>query len=304
MNKLGDIELFVSIVQSSGLAAGAKKLGLSPASATARMNKLESSYGVRLLTRTTRKTSLTDEGRTFYLHCLKILQEVQNAEDSINNERDSLSGTIKITATVDLGKSAIAPLLAEFVDANPKVNAELLLVDHVVNLADQNYDLAVRYGKPPDSRMIARKLASNYRLMFASPSYIEKHGTPTSPEDLINHRCLGLTRLDRPLKEWYFFKDGSQKVVTIEPFLSSNDGSQIRDWALDGHGIALKSYLDVKEDFLSKRLVPILGEYKANYWAENYDESSDLYAVYPSKDYLPDRIRAFLDLLVKHFAQH
>lgn len=302
MNKLGDIELFVSIVQNKGLGAGAKKLGLSPASATSRMNNLESNYGVRLLTRTTRKVSLTEEGRTFYAHCLKILQEVRAAEDHIKSSRGELSGNIKLTSTVDLGKSVIAPLVADFANAHPAVAVELTLLDHVVNLVDEGFDLAIRYGDLPDSRMIARKLATNTRLLFAAPEYIREHGEPKTPDELLKHRCLGLSRADQSLNSWYFYREGTQLVHSIDPVLSSNDGSQIRQWAIDGHGIALKSYWDVKEDLEAKRLVPLLPEYQVNYWHDGHN-SADLYAVYPSKEYVPDRVRALLELLIQRFSK-
>ncbi|MFT5571962.1 MAG: DNA-binding transcriptional LysR family regulator [Cryomorphaceae bacterium] len=229
MNKLGDIELFVSIVQNSGLAAGAKKLGLSAVSATSRMNNLGSSYGVRLLTRTTRKTSVTEEKRTFYTHCLRVLEEVRLAEENVINTNGVLSGPIKMTATVDLGKRVIAPLVADFVEANPKVSLESALLDHVVNLVDEGYDLGIRYGRMPDNRMIARKLAKSSRLLFASPKYVKKYGEPSSPEDLVNHRCITLARADQSLNEWFFYRDGSELAITTKPILASNDGSQVRD---------------------------------------------------------------------------
>jgi DNA-binding transcriptional LysR family regulator len=301
MNKLGDIELFVSIVQSSGLAAGAKKLGLSPATATSRMNNLESSYGVRLLTRTTRKTSLTEEGRIFYTHCLRILEEVRLAEENVTNKNGVLTGPIKMTATVDLGKSVIAPLVADFVKANPNVNIELILVDHMVNLVGEGYDLGIRYGRMPDSRMIARKLAKSSRLLLASPKYVDKHGEPTSPEDLVNHRCITLARADQSLNDWFFCRNDKEVAISIKPTLASNDGSQVRDWAIAGNGITIKSYWDVKDDIDSNRLVPLLSDYAANYWPDAHKDSADLYAVYPSKKYLPERIRALLDVLIKRF---
>lgn len=302
MNKLRDIELFVSIVQYKGLAAGAKKLGLSPATATSRMNNLESNYGVRLLTRTTRKVALTEEGRIFYKHCLKILQEVRAAEDHIKSRDGKLSGPIKLTCTVDLGKNIVAPLVAKFVESHPAVTVQLVLLDHVVKLVDEGFDLAVRYGETPDSRMIARKLATNSRLIFAAPKYIEKYGEPKTPEDLHDHHCLGLHREDQSLNRWHFNRNGELSVFNIEPILASNDGSQVREWAVEGHGIALKSRWDIKEDIEAKRLVPLLSDYKANFWPDGHG-SDDLYAVYPSKDYVPDRVRKLLELLIERFSE-
>lgn len=301
MDKLGDIELFVQIVKHNGLAAAGKKLGLSPASTTARLNRMEAAYGVRLLNRTTRRIALTDEGRAFYESCQHILADMKQAEDRLVTGRNVLAGRLRVTATVDLGKQHIAPLLADFVKLHPEVWAHLHLVDHLVNLADGEYDLAIRYGALNDSRMVARKLADSNRVIFASPEYLEEFGEPKTPEDLLNHKCLALVREDRPLTSWYFIHKGIKSSVEVHPTLSSNDGSQIRDWALEGKGIALKSFWDVKGDFDANRLVPLLADFNPNYSSEVMSNRADLYAVYPSKTFLPERTRALIDYLVEYF---
>ncbi len=294
MDKLGDIELFVSVVKQKGLAAAGRRLGLSPASVTAKLNRLEKSYGVRLLTRTTRQISLTEEGATFYQHCLKILNEVHQADESLKNLGESLQGHLKMTATVDFGKQAIAPALAKFVELHPGVTAHLHLIDHVVNLIENEYDLAIRFGGLSDNRMIARRVCANHRVLFAAPSYLERNGTPTTPSELKDHHCLGIARDDLSLNTWHFEYQGLRSSLVISPRLTSNDGSMIRDWALAGEGIALKSWLDIRDDVKAGRLVTLLDDFKPDYFSDRMQGSSDLYAIYPSREYLPNRVSEFI----------
>lgn len=297
MDKLGDIELFVNVVNSRGLASAGRKMGVSPASVTARLNRLESSYGVRLLTRTTRQVSLTDEGAVFYEHCLRILREVSRADESLSSKGGELSGNLRITAAIDIGKQFLAPAVTDFVAKHPGVTAHLCLVDHVVNLVEGDFDLALRFGGLSDNRMIARKLLDSRRVMFASPTYIEKYGEPRKPDDLSRHRCLVIEREDQALRTWHFKQGGRSTSVHIKPALSCNDGSLIREWALQGEGIALKSYLDIKEDLQAGRLVTLMDEYHPNYFTDGLNSMADLYVVYPSKNYLPQRVSSFIELL-------
>ena len=303
MDKLGDIELFVKIVRHKGLAAAGREQGLSPASATARLNRLEENYGVRLLNRTTRSVTLTDEGRVFYESCARILADINQAEETLTTGQSALAGSLKITATIDLGRSVIAPLLNKFVRENPNVSVHLTLIDQVVNLVEGGYDLAIRYGSMQDSNLIARKLADNRRMLCASPEYLEKNGHPRTPDDLKNHDCVGMVREEQHLRHWYFVRNGVRSSQVLNMVMSSNDGHQIRQWALDGLGIALKSYWDVRTDLASGRLVSLLEEYNPDYAAQAAGNSVDLYAVYISRDFLPERTRAFIDLLIEHFAE-
>jgi len=301
MDKLGDIQLFVKIVQHKGLAAAGREQGLSPASITARLNRLESHYGVRLLNRTTRSVTLTDEGRAFYDNCMHILSEIQQAEERLTTGQSALAGRLKITATVDLGRSQIAPLLEKFTKQNPNISAHLTLVDQVVNLVEGNYDLAIRYGSLQDSRLIARKLANNKRMLCASPEYLKKYGLPKKPDELKKHHCLAMVRDDQYLKHWYFTRNGVQTSLVLNIVMSSNDGAQIREWALDGAGIALKSYWDIKADLESGRLISVLDDYNPDYLIHSPNYNVDLNAVYISRDFLPERTRTFINVLIEHF---
>ena len=303
MDKLGDIEIFVNVVKQKGLAAAGKKLGLSAASITTRINRLESTYGVRLLTRTTRQVSLTDEGADFYQNCLAIMAEVSQAEENLVNRKGQLIGSLKVTATVDIGKQIVAPALAEFISENPNVKAHLHLVDHVVNLIEDEYDLAIRFGDLADNRMVAQKLIDSHRVLFASPLYLSEYGVPEIPEELFSHKLLGMMRDDKALDVWHFEHQGQKTSFQIEPILSTNDGSLIREWAIQGQGIGLKSICDIRTELADGSLVTVLDEYSPGYSSERHEHSSDLFVVYPSKKYLPLRVRKFVELLQLRFNQ-
>lgn len=301
MDKLGDLEIFVSVVKQKGLAAAGKKIGVSAASVTTRINRLESTYGVRLLTRTTRQVSLTAEGAEFYQRCLKILTDVAHAEENLVSSKGELIGSLKVTATVDIGKQMIAPLLAEFINANPKVKAHLQLADHVVNLIEDDYDLAIRFGSLADNRLVARKITDNHRVLFSSPEYLAKHGVPKNPEELASHKLLAMARDDKSLDVWHFEKNGKQSLQQIQPYMTSNDGALIREWVIQGHGIGLKSVCDLKTDLMSGRLVTLLDDYRPDYSSDRNENTSGLFAVYPSKKFLPLRVSKFIDLLQQRF---
>ena len=300
MDKLGDIELFVNVVKTGGLAAAGRKMSLSPASVTLRMNRLEESYGVRLLPRTTRRVSLTDEGAVFLDHCQKILQEVSRAEESLSPRGDEISGKLRVTAATDIGKQYVAPALAEFRRIHPKITAHLFLVDHVVSLVEGQFDVGIRFGGLSDNRMIARKLVGNHRVLFASPDYASQHGLPNRPEELLKHRCLSLEREDRALSTWYFTNAGQSMSINVNPVLTSNEGAQIREWALQGEGVALKSYRDIKLDLEQGRLITFMGQYQPDFFPDRESNSADLYAVYPTKNFMPKRVIMFIDFLQEY----
>ncbi len=304
MDKFGDIDLFVKVVKNKGFAAAARVAGMSPASVTIKINRLEEHYGVRLLNRTTRRIALTEEGKKFYERCLHILSEVEEAEEQLVSGKESLCGSLKISAPVDLGQQYIAPLLAKFSEENPGLSVQLNLTDGVANLIEDGFDIGIRFGVLKDNRIVARKLSSNRRILCASPKYLEKYGTPKTPRDLSEHRCLTMVRKGEGLTQWHFKSSDEETSISISPALASNNGAQLRLWALSGFGIILKSYWDIKEDILSKKLVPLLENYVQDFELTGIDSNADLNVVYPNREYLPARARAFIDILVEQFGHH
>lgn len=302
MDKLGDIDLFVRIIKNGGLAAAGREVGLSPARVTARINALEKRYGVRLLIRTTRRVSLTDAGCEFYAGCERILAEVEQTETRLLTGQESFAGPLRVTATSDLGQQHIAPLLSKFVEDHPDVRPCLHLTDGVVNLTEEGFDLGIRYGVLPDSTMVARKLADSRRVLCASPDYLERKGVPTTPDALADHDCLAMVRATEPLTTWHFQTADGRQSVLIQPAWASNDSALIRRWALEGAGIALKSFWDVANDLKAKRLVTVLEDYTKDFERQGISGGADLHVLYPSREFLPLRTRGFIEALTEYFS--
>jgi len=302
MDKFGDMDLFVRVVKNKGLAAAGREVGLSPARVTARINALEKRYGVRLLIRTTRRVSLTDTGREFYAGCERILAEVKQAEARLQTGRKSFTGPLRVTATSDLGQQYIAPILSKFVKAYPDVRPCLHLTDRVINIAEEGFDLAIRYGALADSTLIARKLANSRRVLCASPAYLRRNGVPATPSVLVGHDCLAMVRATEPLTTWHFQTDAGKQTVLIQPARATNDGALIRRWTLEGAGIALKSYWDIVNDLKAKRLVTVLDDYTQDFERQGTTGGADLHVVYPNRDFLPLRTRGFIEALLEYFS--
>ncbi|QUM90966.1 LysR family transcriptional regulator [Moritella sp. 36] len=302
MDKFSDMTMFVSIVKHHGLAAAGRELGLSPATMTARLQALEERYGVKLLNRSTRHVSLTDSGELYHKACIEILENVSEAENLILNGVKEVKGSLKISAPKDIGKQYILPILSEFCKQYPDVVPYLYLKDDVSNIAESGIDIVIRYGELADSSLISRRLSSSQRVLCASPEYLAKHGTPLTPQDLVNHDCLAMIRSHEELKTWHFQDQDKKNAITVIPKRFSDDGEVIRYWALEGAGIALKSILDVQDDIHHLRLVTVLNGYMTNFNASTSVSSADLNVVYISKKYQPKRIRLFLDFLFDRFS--
>jgi len=302
MDKLGDIDLFVRIIKNEGLAAAGREVGLSPARVTARINALEKRYGVRLLIRTTRRVSLTDAGREFYAGCERILAEVKQAEARLQTGQESFTGPLRVTVTSDLGQQHIAPILSKFVKEHPDVRPCLHLTDSVINITEEGFDLGIRYGVLSDSTMIARKLADSRRVLCASPDYLKRKGAPTTPDELADHDCLAMVRATEPLTTWHFQTADGKQTVLIQPAWATNDGALIRRWAIEGAGIALKSYWDVANDLKAKRLVTVLDDYTQDFERQGTTSGADLHVVYPNREFLPLRTRGFIEALLEYFS--
>ncbi|MEZ8193893.1 LysR family transcriptional regulator [Vibrio cortegadensis] len=301
MDKFSDMAMFVSVVKHKGLAAAGRELGLSPATMTARLQGLEERYGVKLLNRSTRHISLTDSGDLYHKACLEILENVKETENLILNGVKEVKGSLKISAPKDIGKQHILPILSEFCEQFPDVVPYLYLNDDVSNIAESGIDIVIRYGELADSSLISRRLSSSHRVLCASPKYLAKYGTPLTPQDLVNHRCLAMVRSNEELKTWHFQDTDKKNVITVLPKRFSDDGEVVRHWALEGAGIALKSILDVQDDIDNLRLVTVLNGYMTNFNTSTSVSSADLNVVYMSKKYQPKRIRLFLDFLFDKF---
>ncbi|TFH92860.1 LysR family transcriptional regulator [Vibrio ouci] len=301
MDKFADMTLFASIVQNQGLAAAGRELGLSPATVTARLQALEERYGVKLLNRSTRHISLTDSGAMYHQACLEIIDTVKQTENLLQTGSKQVRGTLKISAPRDIGKQYISPIVSAFCEQYPDVTPYLYLNDNLTNLAESGLDVVIRYGELADSNLISRKLASSRRVLCASPQYLARKGTLLTPQDLAEHDCLAMVRSNEELKTWHFQDDAQHNAITVVPKRLSDDGEVIRQWALDGAGIALKSILDINEDLKQQRLVTVLNGYMKNFNAATSASGADLNVIYLSRQYQPKRLRLFIDFLLERF---
>jgi LysR family transcriptional regulator, transcriptional activator for dmlA len=288
-----DLEFFVQLARLGSLSAAARALDLTPPAATRRLALMEQRLGVRLVNRTTRSASLTDEGDTYLRHATRILAAVREMEDAVSRSREAPRGILRVNASLGFGRTTIAPLVSAFVQRYPQVEVQLDVTDRPVDIVEQGFDLALRFGALPDTRLNARRIMSNRRYLCASPAYLQRHGNPTALSDLARHRTILHRQNDDAYGVWRFTRDGETMLVKVQGGLSSNDGDIVLGWALDGHGISIRSEWDLAKYLDSGRLKVVLPEFLL--------PPADLFVYYPSRRNQPARIRAFIDFLVEHF---
>jgi DNA-binding transcriptional LysR family regulator len=287
-----DMRLFVRAMHWGSLSAAGRELGFSPAVASKRLSRLERALGVRLLQRSSRRLALTDAGGRYLERARHILADIDDA--AADAARDgTVSGRLRVAAPNALGRRWIGPALARFCDAYPAVDASLSLSDGVVDLLEGGFDLAVRIGAATDSALVSRRLAANRRVLCAAPCYLARHGVPTRVEDLSRHDCLVQLRPGMLPQEWRFRVADGVRAVRVSGRLSSDNGEQILDWALQGRGLALKSVWDVAADVAAGRLVTVLDAVEP--------DLADLHLVFPSRRHLPAHTRLFIEALVQCF---
>ncbi|WP_018897738.1 LysR substrate-binding domain-containing protein [Rhizobium sp. 2MFCol3.1] len=286
MDRFDLLRLFVMIADHGSLSAAARAQALSASTVTLGLQRLEERVGARLVVRTTRRLSLTHEGERFLLDCRRILSDLEEAMDGVA-DHGALQGDIRVTATSDLGRSRIAPLVDEFMKLHTGVRIALTLSDAVIDLVESGYDLGFRIGQLRDSRLTARLLLHGKRHVCAAPSYWEQMGRPKHPRDLSRHNCMVLAEPEALKAHWHFQEDGRQFSVRVEGDRTSNDGAVLRDWAVKGAGIVLKSSLDIMDDLAANRLEPVLDDFAL--------AESNLYAVHPAGRRPSRRVRALVD---------
>ena len=287
MSRLKQIEAFVSAATRGSLSAAARVDGVTPAIIGRRLDALESRLGVKLLLRTTRKLTITFEGQAFLEDCQKLLNEFANAEAAVSLGGVRASGQLRVSAPSGFGRQHVAPLVGEFMSANPEVTVSLDLSDRLVDLLNENIDCAIRIGELTDSSLVSVRLGEMRRMVVASPAYLVRHGIPRVPADLAGHPCLSLGQQ----RGWVFRDPESGEVDTLKvtgPF-ECNDGAVLHEWALAGRGLAWRSLWEVGQDLKEGRLTSVLDAWQA--------QPMGIYAVFPQRRHLPLRVRLFIDLL-------
>jgi len=240
--------------------------------------------------------SLTPEGELFLAESRRILGEIDALEQTLTRTRAEPRGLLRIHATFGFGRRQLAPAVSEFVRQYPAVDIQLTLGDQPVTPGDQSFDIAIRFGEPPEARVVARKIASNQRYLFASPAYLARHGQPLAPDDLTSHDCIVIREGVGAFGTWTLCAGKQCRNVKVSGKLSTNHGEVAVDWALDGHGILLRSLWDTAADLRAGRLVRVLPDWSGS--------PADIYALYPQRLNLSAKVRVFLDFLTERFAAY
>lgn len=296
MRDAADLAFFSTLARQPSLALAAPQLGISAPAVSRRLAKLEARLGVRLLNRTTRRLSLTPEGERYLEEGERLLREIAALEASLAQGREQPRGLLRINATFGFGRRHLAPALADFARAWPEVEAVLQLSDRPLDLTAEAFDLGIRFGAPPDARVLARKLASNRRLLCAAPAYLAQAGTPRQPRDLLGHACIVIRENDAAFNNWQLSDGRQQQTIKVRGPLSANHGEIAVDWALAGLGVLLRSEWDVAGYLRRGELVRVLPDWQGS--------EADIHAVYPQRHHLSATVRVFIDFLAARFAAY
>lgn len=293
-----ELAFFVALAGSGSLSAAARELGVSSSAVSKRLAQIESRSGVVLVNRSTRRMGFTPEGEAVVERARRILGEIEEIDRLLVGSRQLPQGLLRVNATLGFGRSHVAPVISRFVRKHPEVEVQLQLSVNPPPLTDDAFDVCIRFGEPPDSRVIARRLAPNRRILCAAPAYLARAGTPATPRDLLRHNCLGIRQGDEAYGTWRLStgKGSRRRTETVKTRgnLTTNDGEIAVTWALDGHGILMRAEWDVARHLKSGRLVPVLPQWET--------PEADVYAVVPQRQQLSTRVRAFVDFVADAFA--
>ncbi|WP_077505033.1 MULTISPECIES: LysR family transcriptional regulator [Sinorhizobium/Ensifer group] len=292
-NRALEMEVFVAIVDAGSFSAAARLFSMSPSAVSKLVTRLEKRLGVQLVVRSTRSFRLTTEGTDFYKTSRAIVQEIDEAEAKIARKAEAVGGLLKVSTNLPFGTHVLSPLVVRFLDENPGMRIDIEFSDEPVDLIAEKTDIAIRTGSLRDSSLRSRRLLESPRHVVAAPEYLARHGEPVRPEELRQHACL--TFGGRPhLNTWQFRDpaDGTLVYVDVSGRLFVNNGESIRHFALAGAGIGRLSGFHIDRDLSEGRLVRLLEPWDAG-------ESEPISAIYSAQTHVPQRIRRFLDFLVR-----
>ncbi|MFC3691092.1 LysR family transcriptional regulator [Chenggangzhangella methanolivorans] len=288
-DEVSDIRLFAAIVAAGNLSAAARQLETSPAAMSRRLGALESRLGIRLVTRTTRRFELTEEGALFHERCLSIIDDIEDAEAEVVQGLDSPGGHLRVTAPLHWGRNVLSEVVAAFSERYPNIEIQLVLADAIFDPVRDGVDVVLGVLPPTGADMVVTRALRSRRLVIASPDYIARHGEPKVPDDLLAHDCIRLFIDGKPFDHWSFRENGRIRTIHVKGRLTTTSTEVMQDWVLAGRGVGLKAEWDIERDIAEGRLVACLPDY----WC---DEIS-LYICYANRRHLPPRIRVFLDFL-------
>ncbi len=290
-----DLGFFSALAMAESLSAAAREMRITTAAVSKRLSQMEARLGLPLINRTTRRMSLTVEGETVLRHARSILAEMADLEQQLGASRSTPSGLLRVNATLGFGRSHIGPLISRFVQNYPQVDAQLQLSADPPSLTDDAFDVCIRFGPPPDTRVIARKIADNQRLLCASPAYVALHGEPKTPADLAQHNFISIRQGGEAYGVIKLAKGRQGKAETVKTRgnLTTNDGSIAVQWALDGHGILLRAEWDIRHHLAQGQLLQLMPQF--------HTPDADIYAIYPAQHKSAARVRAFVDFVAEAF---
>lgn len=292
-----DLGFFSVLAGAGSLSAAARELGVTTPAVSKHLAQMEARLGVSLVNRTTRRMGMTPEGELYLEHARRILGEIDGMQELLGVSKGTPKGLLRVNATLGFGRSHVAPLISRFVRKHPQMEVQLQLSVNPPALTDDSFDVCIRFGAPPDARVIARHIAPNRRLLCASPAYLARHGTPKVPNDLIKHNCIGIRQGEEAYGLWRLTagrgKNATTEAIKTRGNLTTNDGEIAVNWALDGHGILMRAEWDIERFLANGRLVQVLPQHAT--------PDADIYAVYPQRHQLAVRVRAFVDFVALAF---
>lgn len=294
MDKFLEMRTFASVIDAGSFVGAADALDMSKAAVSRYVGDLEGRLGVRLIQRTTRKLSLTEEGEVFYARCNDVLAAVEEAEAEITSRSGQAAGLLKINAPVSFGNLHMAALWGAFIAQQPKLALDITLSDRVADLIEESVDVAIRIGRLPSSTLISRKLASTRMVLCASPDYLRRAGTPLKLADLATHAVLAFSYWSSG-DEWAFEGPDGTESVKVSPRMHANSGDTCRGGALQHQGIILQPTFLVGADLQTGSLVEVLPHFRSI--------QLGIYAVYPSRKHVSPKTRLLVDFLVDWFKQ-
>ena len=294
MDRFLAFKSFAQVVESGSFARAAEHLSLSTTAISKHVADLEAHLQTRLLNRTTRKLSLTESGQAFYGRCVQLLHDLEEAEQEAAGASGTPRGSLRLTCPVNFGVREIAPAIAEFSTQFPDLKFDVQLSDRVVDLVEEGFDLAIRIGRPGSDNLVARRLGNTRLILCASPLYLQKHGTPNTPEDLAYHNCFTY-EYSQPRAQWRLYdEEGREHLVQVAGSMHSNNGDLLAEAAAQGGGVVLQPTFIVDRHLQSGALVPLLPDFTG--------ALLPIYALYPSRKHLSAKVRVFVDYLATRFA--
>jgi LysR family transcriptional activator of dmlA len=292
--QLEDLRLFCVVVRNRSFAATALELGLSKAAVSKRIALLEAALQDKLLHRTTRSLSLTPQGEIVHSWAQRILEDVDLMGEALSHEKATPGGLLRICSSTGFGRNRLAPALSEFARRHPQLEIQVELLDRAVDLLEEGFQLDIRVGHVHEGTVIKRRIAQNRRVICAAPAYLAEAGTPLVLDDLKRHRCIAIRERDQDFGRWDLTGPDGIASVKVSGPLSANNGEIVRQWAIDGHGIILRSGWDVEREIAAGLLVPVLPAYY---------QPADVWAVYPSRLSASAKVKACVEFLAEWFAR-